>query len=148
MKKRQKKQQQGAPSVLMAILVMAVGCLPLLIGLGVIKPQGAVHAPLFIVGAIGVAFIMSGVMILSQALGLPQKSPLSKALAFVLLCSFLSPFVWLSFLGDGPIIFRIAFGIPVVMVILVFLLPFIPGVKVISAEEAAQRQVERISRKL
>ena len=143
----------------MGTFVMAVGCLPLLTGLGFIKIQGAVHAPLYVLTAVGTAFVMAGLMVLTQALGLPPRSIAARILGFLLICSFLTPFVWLAFFSGQPLMLRLAFGAPVVLFVLLYLVRFIPGVKVISVESSAasdlhstfdakKKKIARPSRKL
>jgi len=142
---------------MMGVLVMAVGTMPLLLGLGVIKAQNASHVPPFVVGAVGVAFIMAGIMILTSALGMAQKSWLSRILAFLLICSFLTPFLWIALFSNQALIFRLAFGAPVVLFVLLYFARYIPGVKVIAVDPSLEplsesnfqrRKKARLSRKL
>jgi len=141
----------------MGVLVMSVGTMPLLLGLGVIKAQNASHVPLFVVGAVGVALIMAGIMILTAAMGMSQKSWLSRLLGFLLICSFLTPFAWIALFSSQALMFRLAFGAPVVLFVLLYFARYIPGVKVISADSSAEplsesnfqrRKKARLSRKL
>ena len=138
--------EKQRPNAIMGVVVMAVGCLPLLAGLGLIKVQGSSHAPLFVLTAVGIAFIMSGVMVLAQALGLPPRGILMRILAFLLICSFLTPFVWLAFLSGQPLMLRLAFGAPVVLFVLLYFVRFIPGVKVITIEQSSELKTKKISR--
>ena len=80
-------------------LLLAAGALGLAVTFGLIKldPAGT-HAPLWIVGAIGVSFAAMGLVLLLD--GFAALRRLRGWLAFVFLVSFASVFNWVAF-GPG-----------------------------------------------
>lgn len=139
------------PSPIFGLLVMAAGLYPLLLGLQVVKASpGSVHAPLWVIGAVGATFMMGGLSCFLQSLGLPRTSPVFGALAAIVALGLLTPFAWLVFGNSGvDIIGRLLFAMPFAVIFLIVAAVFlIPGeVKIIDPETGEVRKVLRIGRK-
>jgi hypothetical protein len=96
----------------MGLVFVAAGLFPLLIGLGLVHVDpSTVHAPLFVLTGVGVAFICAGLAASGQSLGV-RKSWIMWLLGLLALGGFLTPFIWIVFgRSDVPIIARIWFGL-------------------------------------
>jgi hypothetical protein len=106
------------------LIFIGAGMFPLLLGLGVIHvPASSVHAPLFIVTAVGAAFIAGGLAATLQGLGVSQNAFIMKILGLCLVCSMLTPFGWVVLGNSGADLFvRIIFGLLVGFFALIFLI--------------------------
>lgn len=110
------------PTPLTALFVAAVGLYPLAIGLKILPiPAHSLHAPYWVMTAIGCAVFFAGIAIGLQCLSL-AKSILYKVVAAIILLAMLTPFAWLVF-GDStlPLFLRIAFASPFVIIALILL---------------------------
>jgi hypothetical protein len=110
------------PTPLTALFVAAIGLYPIAIGLKILPiPAHSLHAPYWVMTAIGCAVLFAGVAIGLQCLSL-AKSFLYKIVAAIILLAVLTPFAWLVF-GDStlPLLFRIAFASPFVIIGLILL---------------------------
>lgn len=138
------------PTPLLGLIVMAVGCFPLLVGLQIIKPAaGSVHAPLWVLAAVGVTFIGAGLSVLLQAIGLPKNSPINAILAILIILGMLTPFAWIVLGPSGAgIIGRLLFGMPIAIVLLLLAAVFlIPGeMKIIDPQTGEVRKIIRIGK--
>lgn len=138
------------PTPLLGLIVMAVGCFPLLVGLQVIKPAaGSVHAPLWILAAVGVTFIGAGLSVLLQAIGLPKNSPINAILAILIILGMLTPFAWIVLGPSGAgIIGRLLFGMPFAIVLLLLAAVFLmPGeMKIIDPQTGEVRKIIRLGK--
>lgn len=93
--------QQAHPAF--GLIFVGAGIFPFLIGLGVIPIGSAhVHCPLFILTAIGFAFMSAGSLICVQGLGFSPKSKLVSMLGFCTITGLFAPFVWVAF-GDSGV---------------------------------------------
>lgn len=110
------------PTPLTALFVAAVGLYPIAIGLKILPiPAHSLHAPYWVMTAIGCAVFFAGIAIGLQCLSL-AKSLLYKVVAAIILLAMLTPFAWLVF-GDStlPLFLRIAFASPFVIIGLIVL---------------------------
>ncbi len=110
------------PTPLIALFVGAVGLYPLAIGLKILPiPAHSLHAPYWVMTAIGCAVFFAGIAVGLQCLSL-AKSFLYKVVAAIILLAMLTPFAWLVF-GDStlPLFLRIAFASPFVIIGLILL---------------------------
>ncbi len=110
------------PTPLTALFVAAVGLYPLAIGLKILPiPAHSLHAPYWVMTAIGCAVLFAGIAIGLQCLNL-AKSWLYNLVAAIILLAMLTPFAWLVF-GDStlPLFLRIAFASPFVIIGLILL---------------------------
>ncbi|MDQ5937524.1 MAG: hypothetical protein QG574_4883 [Cyanobacteriota bacterium erpe_2018_sw_21hr_WHONDRS-SW48-000092_B_bin.40] len=110
------------PTPLTALFVAAVGLYPLAIGLKILPiPAHSLHAPHWVMTAIGCAVIFAGVAIGLQCLSL-AKSLLYKIVTAIMVLAMLTPFAWLTFgYSNLPLFLRIAFGFPFVIIALILL---------------------------
>lgn len=110
------------PTPLTALFVAAVGLYPLAIGLKILPiPAHSLHAPHWVMTAIGCAVIFAGIAIGLQCLSL-AKSLLYKFVTAIMVLAMLTPFAWLTFgYSNLPLFLRIAFGFPFVIIALILL---------------------------
>lgn len=137
------------PPALFGLIFMVAGSFPILLALNVIKPQpGSVHAPLWVIGAAGLAFFTAGLTIFLQGLGVRPNSALSNILGIVLLLALLTPFAWILFsqAPHSPILF--IFAVPIVFIAIIAALIFlVPGeVKVIDPQTGQVKKIIRIGK--
>lgn len=110
------------PTPLTALFVAGIGLFPIAIGLKILPISApSLHAPYWLITAVGIALFFSGVAISLQCLGQP-KSLLYKIVVAIILLAMLTPFAWLVF-GDSHLsmFFRIAFASPFAIILLLFL---------------------------
>jgi hypothetical protein len=124
MAKRRKNNTDNTnkPTPLAALFVAAVGLYPIAIGLKILPiPVHSLHAPYWVMTAIGCAVFFAGIAIGLQCLSL-ARSLLYKVVAAIILLAMLTPFAWLVF-GDStlPLFLRIAFASPFVIIGLILL---------------------------
>ncbi len=110
------------PTPLTALFVAAVGLYPLAIGLKILPiPAHSLHAPHWVMTAIGCAVLFAGIAIGLQCLSL-AKSLLYKFVTAIMVLAMLTPFAWLTFgYSNLPLFLRIAFGFPFVIIALILL---------------------------
>jgi len=130
------------PTPLTALFVAAVGLYPIAIGLKILPiPVHSLHAPYWVMTAIGCAVFFAGIAIGLQCLSL-ARSLLYKVVAAIILLAMLTPFAWLVFgYSNLPLFLRIAFGFPFVIIALI-LLP--GGKKTIIANPDGKPLIERL----
>lgn len=112
------------PTPMAALAIAALGVCVTALGLGIIPvPLHALHAPLWVMTAIGCALFFGGVAVELQCLGL-NKLWFYKIVIAIILVAMITPFAWIVF-GDSHLnlLFRIAFASPFAITILL-LLPF------------------------
>lgn len=110
------------PTPLTALFVCAVGLYPIAIGLKILPiPAHSLHAPYWLMTAIGIAFFFAGIAIGLQCLR-QAKSLLYNIVVAIILMAMLTPFAWLVF-GDSHIsmFFRIVLACPFAIIFLILL---------------------------
>ena len=110
------------PTPMAALAVAALGMYFMALGLKVLPiPPHALHAPHWILTALGIAVLFTGIAVELQCLQL-VKSWLYKAVIATILLAMLTPFAWLVF-GDSNLsmFFRIAFASPFAIILLLLL---------------------------
>lgn len=142
-------------SALLGLVIIAVGMFPLLLGLGVIHvATSSAHAPLFVVAAVGAAFVAAGLAVSLQGLGVSPKSFVMKILGLGIVCSMLTPFGWVVFGDSGADMFiRVVFGLFIAFFILIFLIATVAslapdfaarfGIRVIENNEADKPRISK-----
>lgn len=110
------------PTPLTALLVCGVGLYPIAIGMKILPiPAHSLHAPYWVMTAIGIAVLFAGIAIGLQCLG-QVKTIVYKIVVAIILIAMLTPFAWLVF-GDSQLnmFFRIAFASPFAIIFLLLL---------------------------
>lgn len=118
------KTDNTKPTPLAALALAALGVYFAALGLGLVPvPVHSVHAPLWVMTAIGGLLFFSGVAVELQCLGL-HKSWFYKIVVAIILVAMITPFAWIVF-GDShlSLLYRIGFACPFAITILLFL-PF------------------------
>lgn len=110
------------PTPMAALAVAALGVYFIALGLKLLPiPPHALHAPHWVLTAIGIAVFFTGIAVELQCLRL-VKSWLYNAVVAIILIAMLTPFAWLVF-GDSHLntFFRIAFASPFAIIFLILL---------------------------
>jgi hypothetical protein len=139
--------QQTSPlaATLFGGVFMIPGIYVLLLGLNVIHATpGSVHAPLFVLIGIGLAFSCAGLSSILQGIGL-QRSWLGQIVGLGALIGMVTPFLWMAFFNDQitgfPKIMLIGLiGFFLFIMFLILFARFIPGVRVISGDSGESLQ--------
>lgn len=111
-----------APTPMAALAVAALGVYFMALGLKILPiPLHALHAPHWMLTAIGIAVLFSGIAVELQCLQL-VKSWHYKIVIAIIVLAMLTPFAWLVF-GDSNLsmFFRIAFASPFAIILLLLL---------------------------
>ena len=106
------------PTPIAALGIAGVGLYLLAIGLKFLPvPAGSLHAPHWIMTALGCAVFCAGLAVGLQCLGL-IRTWIYKIVVAVILVSMLTPLAWLIF-GDSPLTmaFRIGFACPFALIL-------------------------------
>jgi hypothetical protein len=99
-------------------LIMIIGLFPMLVASGVIK-GGLPEVPRLVIASLGLPFILAG--LISLSIGPPPLSVRSKVLMFLWICSTIPPLGWFALFSTAPIEFRVACGLPFVLLLLFML---------------------------
>ena len=82
---------------LFGLIFVAAGAFPFLVSLNLINiPGSKVHCPLFVLGAVGLAFIGAGFLVFFNGIGFARFTRFMGVLGLITILSFLTPFAWLA----------------------------------------------------
>lgn len=145
----QARQEKTAPVV--AVFAAGAGLAVFLIGLGVIPVDRAtVHAPMWIIAAIGGAFMCSGLSVLFTVSFFRAVRFLSGFFGFITLALMLTVMVHFVYLSPGmPLIIQFGVGLVVGIIALLIVLSYIPGsgvTRVSDGRTMAERLEDKRSR--
>lgn len=146
-------------SAVMGILAIAAGTYPLLIGLGTIPAAGGVHAPLFVLTAVGTAFIAAGLGAILPGFGVSPNGFIMKIVGLFVVIAMMTPFGWMAFGNNGidivvKTIIGVLFGFFALIFAFATVASFAPGlaarfgIKVIDNNDPKMKKFQNKQRKL